>query len=135
MPALRLDALIQLFNVADGSGWKDVSASDVTAFKYSHENRHEITERYHLNYRAHPIDGILSDGTYIYGDFEFELDYERILSLLMGAQLGEIQQCIRELLQNAVDTCRHREALSIRLGVPYKAEIEFTQRTEPDGYI
>jgi molecular chaperone HtpG len=49
---------------------------------------------------------------YDYVDLAFTLDQSRIISLLMGVRLySEKELFIRELLQNAVDACRHRAAI------------------------
>lgn len=54
-----------------------------------------------------------SDGPiYKYVDLGFHLDEESIISLVMGMNLyGNRLLFLRELLQNAVDTCRHKQAL------------------------
>lgn len=99
------------------------------------DNRAEITERYKLNLTEPiPTETIESDGSYVYADFEFNLDYEKIVSLLMGTQLwGSPMIALRELLQNSLDTCRHRKALSQRHNVPYEPVIRLTERAESDG--
>lgn len=106
------------------------------------DNRAEITAKYQLhltepipvNTIEPELDTVTGQPKYIYTDFKFELNYEKIISLLMGRQLwGDPQIALRELLQNALDTCRHREALSKPHDVPYRPEIKFTQRIEPDG--
>lgn len=49
---------------------------------------------------------------YKYVDLGFYLDEESIISVLMGMSLyGNRLLFLREILQNAVDTCRHRQAL------------------------
>lgn len=49
---------------------------------------------------------------YRYVDLGFHLDEESVISLVMGINLyGNRLLFLRELLQNAVDTCRHRQAL------------------------
>ncbi|MCK4798151.1 MAG: ATP-binding protein [Spirochaetes bacterium] len=49
---------------------------------------------------------------YKYVDLGFHLDKESIISLVMGINLyGNRLLFLRELLQNAVDTCRNRQAL------------------------
>ncbi len=53
-------------------------------------------------------DDIVSSG-YKYGEYRFTLEQNRILELLMGDDLYEDAYVfIRELLQNAIDTTRHR---------------------------
>lgn len=52
---------------------------------------------------------ILSQG-YKFGNFKFTLDQKQILNLLMGENLYAYEYVfIRELLQNAIDTSRHRK--------------------------
>lgn len=67
---------------------------------------------------------IHSDG-YEYCDFRFELDYRRVLDLLMGEGLyGDPVVALRELLQNSVDAVRYREFLEKREGNGYRPIIE-----------
>ncbi len=57
---------------------------------------------------AHGPDGLI----YEYMDLGFHLDQERIISLVMGVNLyAERVLFLRELVQNAVDACRHRAAI------------------------
>lgn len=62
---------------------------------------------------------------YEYRDFRFELDYRRVLDLLMGEGLyGDPLVALRELLQNSVDAVRYRESLEKREGNGYRPTIE-----------
>ena len=55
------------------------------------------------------ISNIVSNN-YKYGDFKFSLEQNEVLNLLMGENLyNDPYVFIRELLQNAIDTCRYRE--------------------------
>lgn len=55
-------------------------------------------------------DRIHSDGSYIYSDLTFSLDYQRIMSLLMGQKLyKDPTTAIRELLQNSIDAIKVRQ--------------------------
>lgn len=99
------------------------------------ENRSEIAGKYKLTLTEEVRkEYIRSNGSYIYTDFQFELDYDRIAKLLMGTELwGDPALLIRELLQNAIDACNHRRALSARKGVAYKPQINFhLKRTGSD---
>lgn len=91
------------------------------------DNTQEITRKYVLDLSLDVRkDYIQSDGSYIYTDFQLQLDYDRIVSLLMGTQLwGDPVVVVRELLQNALDACSHRAALSRRRGVAYTPKITF----------
>lgn len=92
------------------------------------DNRKDITDTYHLELvNEVRTDFIKSDGTYIFTDFRFQLDYDRIVNLLMGTELwGDEMVVFRELLQNSIDACYHRKALSDRLKIPYTPEIIFS---------
>lgn len=53
----------------------------------------------------------MADPTYIAGAFRFQLEYENILTLLMDKSLyPDPSLFLRELLQNALDACRRKEA-------------------------
>lgn len=99
------------------------------------DNRQEIAEKYTLDLSNDVRkDFIRSDGSYIYADFKFQLDYDRIVSLLMGTELwGDSAVVFRELLQNALDACYHRKALSAKLGLPYTPKIRFCTTHQWDG--
>lgn len=99
------------------------------------ENTEEITRRYRLDLSVDVRkDYIESDGSYIYTDFQLQLDYDRIVSLLMGTQLwGDPVVVVRELLQNALDACNHRAALCKRQGVPYTPQIVVGMSYQRDG--
>ncbi len=101
------------------------------------DNREEIASKYELQLlEPVPTDTIQSDGTYIFGDFRFQLDYDRIVSLLMGTQLWKDSTvALRELLQNSIDTCRHRRAISERQAIPYEPKISLSTGREPDGSL
>ncbi len=74
---------------------------------------------------------------YQYGDFKFSLDQKQILNLLMGENLyDEPYIFIRELLQNAIDTARHREFEERGKGnEAFKAEpIDVSMWEDLDGY-
>jgi hypothetical protein len=100
-----------------------------------HDNRQEITGKYALDLSNDVRkDFIQSDGSYIYADFNFQLAYDRIVSLLMGTELwGDSAVVFRELLQNALDACYHRKALSVKLGLPYTPKICFRTKHQWDG--
>jgi len=52
-------------------------------------------------------------------DIKFELEHEQIVKLIMGERLyGDPTACIRELLQNAVDTCKEAEEHRPRGWIP-----------------
>jgi Histidine kinase-, DNA gyrase B-, and HSP90-like ATPase len=98
------------------------------------DNREEISRKYTLDLSQEVRkDYIQTDGSYIFTDFQLQLDYDRIVSLLMGTQLwGDPSVVVRELLQNALDACHHRAAISRRMGVAYRPRIVFSMFYEDD---
>ena len=55
----------------------------------------------------HSVEVDIEHVGYLPIDIKFELEHEQIIKLIMGERLyGDPTACIRELLQNAVDTCR-----------------------------
>ncbi len=98
------------------------------------DNREKITRKYVLDLPARVNrDYIFSKGFH-YGPFKFSLDFSRILKLFIGEQLYEYKSTfVRELLQNSIDACRHRQAFekkNNRQG--YRPVIRFAQRKK-DG--
>jgi HSP90 family molecular chaperone len=70
----------------------------------------DISDKYYLNLKEVQTN-IETDGTYIYTNFKFSLDTEKILNLFMGTNLyTERTVALRELLQNSIDACRVRKA-------------------------
>lgn len=68
----------------------------------------------------------MADKQYLAGAFRFQLDYERILQLLMDRSLyPDPSLFLRELLQNALDACRNSEAIakSVRAASMYTPRI------------
>lgn len=58
------------------------------------------------------------DKQYLAGAFRFQLEYERILQLLMDKSLyPDPSLFLRELLQNSLDACRNREAIAKSKGM------------------
>ncbi|MEA2163165.1 MAG: molecular chaperone HtpG [Thermoanaerobaculia bacterium] len=75
----------------------------------------DIADKYALHLPAAvdrmPVE--MEDKSYIAGGFRFELEYERILKLLMDKSLyPDPSLFLRELLQNALDACRYRKAIA-----------------------
>ncbi|WP_256758360.1 hypothetical protein [Cohnella sp. WQ 127256] len=80
--------------------------------------------------------GIKSQG-YTYGEYRFTLEQDQILNLLMGENLySDPYVFIRELVQNAIDTTRHRVVSEQSKGnaafVP--KPIVFSTWVDSDGY-
>lgn len=74
-----------------------------------------VAERYrlHLPPVADRWDVEMKDKSYLAGGFRFQLEYERIMQLLMDKSLyPDPSLFLRELLQNALDACRNMEALA-----------------------
>lgn len=86
--------------------------------------RDDFARKYRLNL-SEPVNLRIHPNDYEYRDFRFELDYRRVLDLLMGEGLyGDPVVALRELLQNSVDAVRYRESLEKRDGNGYRPSIE-----------
>lgn len=79
----------------------------------------------------------LVDGkpSYIYGDFQFGLDYDRVIALLSEELHYDESVAIRELLQNSVDACKYRLALETALGTDWdkrnvKIHLRYDSKTQ-----
>jgi molecular chaperone HtpG len=86
----------------------------------------EERQRYFLRLND-PItkDRIQSDGSYVYNDLSFSLDFHRIMSLLMGQKLyKDTATALREVLQNSLD------AISARLQMYSGRKEKFTPSIE-----
>jgi hypothetical protein len=60
--------------------------------------------------------------SYIYADFHFGLDYDRVVTLLSEELHYDETTTIRELLQNSIDACRYRCALETATGSAWKED-------------
>ncbi|MBV9927929.1 MAG: ATP-binding protein [Acidobacteria bacterium] len=75
----------------------------------------DVAERYklHLPPVADRWYVEMKDKSYLAGGFRFQLEYERIMQLLMDKSLyPDPSLFLRELLQNALDACHNMEALA-----------------------
>jgi hypothetical protein len=73
---------------------------------------------------------------YRYGEYLFTLDQAQIMDLLMGENLySDPYVFVRELIQNAIDTSRHRRFVEHAAGISVfePAPIQVHQWTEPNG--
>jgi hypothetical protein len=89
----------------------------------------EIAERYplHLPPAVDRMHVEMADKSFIAGAFRFELDYERIMNLLMDRSLyPDPSLFLRELLQNSLDACRVRTAEAQYEGAPDKYQPRIT---------
>lgn len=103
--------------------WIEIERRDSVALANSSRDELSKIYRFDLTYPV-TTDGITSDGTYIYSDLRFAIDHKRVLNLLMGERLyGNPILALRELLQNAIDAVRCREALEKQEGQPFTPEI------------
>jgi molecular chaperone HtpG len=92
--------------------------------------RDNLEEKYTLKL-SDSIDKEIHSIGYEYCDFCFELDYRRVLDLLMGERFyGDPIVALRELLQNSVDAVRYRESLEKREGNGYTPSIEVSLKND-----
>jgi hypothetical protein len=96
------------------------------------DNPPAIADKYYLNLKE-VEQNIETDGTYIYNDFKFSLDNDKIFSLFMGTSLyTDKTVALRELLQNSIDACRCRKAKEAEYEgkISYKMVKEHTDEGE-----
>ncbi len=91
--------------------WVDRELQDAT--RLVRELPNEMADRYQL--RLAPIvdryQVNMADPRFVAGGFRFQLDYERIMKLLMDKSLyPDETMFLRELLQNSLDACRYQQA-------------------------
>lgn len=69
------------------------------------------------------------DRSYLAGGYRFELDYERIMALLMDRSLyADPSLFVRELVQNAADACRFAASLAAEANATYVPKIVITEK-------
>lgn len=112
-------------------GWID---DELRQCRYLVENKSQATaDRYKLLLPQvvdrHKVR--MADPSYVAGAFRFQLEYENILALLMDKSLyPDPSLFLRELLQNALDACRRKEADREVKGLAYKPRIVVWDRTD-----
>jgi hypothetical protein len=85
-------------------------------------------DAYHLTL-PHVEVHVISDGAYLFREWEFQLEHKAIMSLLMGTELyGNPALCIRELLQNSLDAVELRD---LRQKLPRNLRAEPTDDWKP----
>lgn len=92
----------------------------------------ELAKIYSLDLSNHVTkENIRPNGEYIYSDFNFKLDFHRVIDLLMGERLyGDPILTLRELLQNSVDAVRYRESMEKNEGNLFSPFIKITLKNE-----
>jgi hypothetical protein len=98
--------------VMDFLEWIDAELRDCRRLLVAKASK-DIAERYlfHLPPAVDRTHVEMADKSFIAGAFRFELDYERIMKLLMDRSLyPDPSLFLRELLQNSLDACRVRTA-------------------------
>lgn len=70
-------------------------------------------------------------------DKQFTLEQNKIIKLLMGVGLyKDPYACLRELYQNAMDTCKCKQHKEHKLGQEFRGNIEFgIERNESNSYL
>lgn len=90
---------------------KEIDKEIEDSYRLVSSYRDNLEDKYILKL-SEPVDAEIHSIGYEYCDFRFELDYRRVLDLLMGEGLyGNPIVALRELLQNSVDAVRYRESL------------------------
>lgn len=89
------------------------------------------SSKYKLNLDSNVELKVRNDGSYIYTDLKLQLDYKKVLNILMGTELYDTPDIfIRELLQNSYDACKYRQELASNDGEAYVPRISIEYSTE-----
>ena len=73
------------------------------------DNNHEISSKYQLSISRKINRDYIEPLDFIYGPFKFDLNYDKIVNILMGERLYNGKSiAIREILQNSIDACKLR---------------------------
>ncbi|MEX1252960.1 MAG: hypothetical protein WEE64_01335 [Dehalococcoidia bacterium] len=119
---------------------QELTAARATIAGMHDKRQPGLSDRYSLNLPPNVETGDIRaaegrDGPpYTYVDVAFELDQDSVKGLLMGVRLYANRLLfLRELLQNAVDACRHRAALHARRPDLGKYEPRVIVRALRDG--
>jgi len=80
--------------------------------------------------------GNITSQKYLYGEFRFTLDEDKILNLLMGENLyNDPYVFVRELIQNSIDTTRHRQFYeSVKGNKNYQPKVVISHWFDKDNY-
>ncbi|MBS1662289.1 MAG: ATP-binding protein [Bacteroidetes bacterium] len=91
--------------------WIELERKGTMALLESYKD--EIATRYYLELKEEvQTDRIKTNGSYLSNDLKFEIDYKRVLDLLIGERFYKNPVvAIRELLQNSVDAIRIRQKI------------------------
>lgn len=92
----------------------------------------DISKRYFLNLNeVIAKDRIRSDGSYISNDLKFQIDYQRVMDLLMGQKLYKNPTlALRELLQNSIDAIKIRTQLYLDKSESFEPNIQILLEDE-----
>lgn len=82
------------------------------------------SSHYKLNLKDSVSLKVRNDGSYIYSDLMINLDYKKVLHILMGTELYDTPDVfIRELIQNAYDACKYRQEIAFIKEDAYEPKI------------
>ncbi len=95
----------------------------------------EISKKHYLELNEEVLaDRIKNDGSYVYNDLKFSIDYKRVIELLIGERLYKNPVvAIRELIQNSVDAINIREQIFKTKAEYFRPFIKLT--LEEDTFI
>lgn len=89
------------------------------------------TPNYKLNLNEKSSIKVRNDGSYIYTELKLDLDYTKVLNILMGTELYDTPDIfIRELLQNSYDACKYRKELADNAGEAYEPRININYNSK-----
>lgn len=109
---------------------KGINAEKKEIYALIKDYNNELSKKYKFQIAEDiSLDDIKNDGSYIFDDLEFDIDYKSVLTLLMGEKLyASPEVALRELLQNSIDAINFRKKLQKEKFEPY-IEINFDGKT------
>ncbi len=104
--------------------WIELERHETMELLFNYQD--EISKKYFLNLKEPVVqDRIRSDESYISNDLKFEIDYQRVMDLLMGQKLYKNPIfALRELLQNSIDAIKIRDAIFVNKSETFNPKIE-----------
>jgi hypothetical protein len=101
---------------------KELKAATDLLSDMHHSQKSDMSSHYHLNLPSNVnVENVEPDRDqkgrpfYVYHNISFQLEDERIMELIMGVNLyADRYLFLRELMQNAVDSCRYRTSIHLK---------------------
>ncbi|UOQ77651.1 ATP-binding protein [Hymenobacter sp. 5516J-16] len=101
--------------------WIDIEIRETLELLDNNNNNHYLSIKSPIDFKCR------NNGTYIFTDLQINLDYEKVLNILMGTELYDSPNIfIRELIQNSYDACKLRAEKAKRYNEAYTPQIKIS---------